>query len=99
MLFDNAPRSCALVLDLAHQGPCPRCNFYRVERAPEVTEGHVPLLFLPHNFLLINSSLSPHILSQEGQGPPEGPPYGLLQGSLSGILKGLPQEGKHLPVT
>ncbi|GAX77573.1 hypothetical protein CEUSTIGMA_g5017.t1 [Chlamydomonas eustigma] len=39
MLFENAPRSCALVLDLAHQGVCENCNFYRVELAPKEGEG------------------------------------------------------------
>ena len=64
MQFDNAPRSCALVLDLAHQGPCAHCNFYRVEQAPKDGDGP------PYG--LLQGSLSGVLrgLPQEGHHPP-----------------------------
>ncbi|MEW5306436.1 MAG: hypothetical protein WDW36_008899 [Sanguina aurantia] len=38
-LFDKAPRTAALILDLAHQPGCPECNIYRSEALPAAGDG------------------------------------------------------------
>ncbi|KAG1680610.1 hypothetical protein FOA52_015059 [Chlamydomonas sp. UWO 241] len=65
MNWDNAPRSCALVLDLAHQPECPRCNFYRPELAPTDGTGGPP-------YGLLQGSLTGLLrsLPREGKGIP-----------------------------
>ncbi len=38
-LFEQAPLTCALALELAAQGRCRGCNFYRNEAVPQVRPG------------------------------------------------------------